>query len=388
MTFVVFLRRTLVVGTCFFCLRPVVCSPLDSRSTNSHFEFADTDIATRALDDVLPGSTTTGKYGPDAIPIGNYTLLGCSSSGTGSKADYLTTFLPTMLDRLRHTMADVELGENSFHGYRAFFKRANERIIKSVFWNIQQATPVTLTTSRGERVETPKIVCLGEGEEDSHVTGVGNLYDYYCAEGSGRQAPTAHFHDSELIVLCPNFFYLAPWPAMQACPRLINGDLKPDGSQLMQSQFAMMVRVLAGLYVPLSRLNPPSTSSDLPLNLKAAVALPQGAAQRSRDSYAYYAAGQSKQSNVREHHKVPIIKVWHRLPSEYIADYNRSVGLASLVIHYCHALSGNPQKQIPDHSAILNEVKISKVPSAGANRGGTDIATAGKQARQQAVSLP
>ncbi|KAL9003954.1 MAG: hypothetical protein Q9188_003203 [Gyalolechia gomerana] len=285
-------HRAFAVGVCFFYLTHVVFSCDYSRNTRG-VDAPGIDIAARALGDVLPGSTTTGKYGPDAIPLGNYTLLGCSSSGTGSKADYLTTFLPTMLDRLRYTMVDTELGESSFHGYRAFFKRANEKIVMSVFWNIQKGSPFTLKTTRGDRVESPKIVCLGEEGDNSHVTGVGNLYDYFCTEDSGRQSPAAHFHDSELIILCPNFFNLAQWPSLQDCPRLVNGDLRPDGLQLMQSQFAMMVRVLAGLYTPTSRLISPSTSSDPPASLKAVVALPQSAALRSRDSYAYYAAGMS-----------------------------------------------------------------------------------------------
>lgn len=285
------LHHAIVLGICLSAFINVAYSSNDSGNTTSDSNITDDGSAMRALREVLPSGITSGKYGPDAIPIGNYTLLGCSSSATGHKADYMTTMLPTMLSRLQYTITDIESDESSFYGYTAFFKGvSSKKLVDSVFRNMQLGSALTLQTTRGERVEFPKIVCLAEEGDGGHVTGIGNLYWYYCGRRRGSQAPTAQFLDSELVVLCPTFFELQPWPIIQTCPRLVNGDLRPDGAQLIQSQFAMLVRALAGLYIPPSRLNTPTMSTDRPAYVKTVVALPQGAAQNSRDSYAYYAA--------------------------------------------------------------------------------------------------
>ncbi|KAI4191065.1 MAG: hypothetical protein L6R41_000380 [Letrouitia leprolyta] len=286
------LRLTIILGIYLTSFIHVVFSGNDVGNATSGFNITDVDTAMRALKEVLPNSVTTGKYGPDAIHIGNYTLLGCSSRSAGNKADYMTTMLPTMLGRLRYTIEDTQTSDSSFHGYTAFFKGTNKEIVESVFRNMQLGSPLTLKTTRGDRIESPKIVCLGEEGNAGHVTGIGNLYWYFCTRPHTSQAPTAQFLDSELIVLCPKFFDLPIWSTIQTCPRLVNGDLMPDGAQLLQSQFAMIVRALAGLYIPPSRLNVPSPSTDQPAYVKTVVALPRGAAQRSRDSYAYYAAGE------------------------------------------------------------------------------------------------
>ncbi|KAG7008625.1 hypothetical protein G7Y79_00005g017660 [Physcia stellaris] len=154
----------------------VRCRAQDVNSSINGLNDTTLDSSARTLLEVLPESITTGKYGPDAIPVGNYTLLGCGPDVPGSKADHLKVLLPIFLNRLEQVIADTRMGISGFHGYRIFFKEsAVKETVEAVFQNIQNGSAVRLQTRRGDVVRTPKIVCLGEDEDEAHVTGIGNL---------------------------------------------------------------------------------------------------------------------------------------------------------------------------------------------------------------------
>lgn len=277
----------LVVITCFTAVR---CRAQDVNSSTGGSN--DTlDTSARTLLEVLPESTTTGKYGPDAIPVGNYTLLGCGPSTSGSKADHLKLLLPVFLSQLRLVIADTRMGISGFHGYRTFFKEsAIKESVEAVFQNIQIGSAVHLQTRGGDVVRTPKIVCLGEDEDEAHVTGIGNLYEFYCTGNFGLDSPAAQFRRTELVVLCPSFFQMNFWPSLVACPKKVNGQWSPDGTSLIQNQFAILTRALSGLYIPRSR-QAESTRLEGPASLQSVADWPASKAVGSIDSYAYYAAG-------------------------------------------------------------------------------------------------
>ena len=287
------IHSSLAVGVCLICFIVVTCNGQHQNSSVSALNATGLDAAARTLLEDLSGKTTTGKFGPDTIDVGNYTLVGCSSHGKYSKADYLTIMLPTFLDRLRDTIADAELGVAGFYGYKAFFKSLDKNLVGSVFWRVQRGNLMHVKTRREDKWENPKIVCLGDEESESHVTGIGNLYNHFCGESAGSYSPVSQFRHSSLLVLCPSFFNLDPWPVITSCPRIINSGMWPDNTQLLQSQYSMLIRTLAGFYIPENRMTSFSATSDFPATLKEVINLPKSAALYSRDSYGYYAACES-----------------------------------------------------------------------------------------------
>lgn len=273
-------------------LAPIIlakCCAQDFDSSTSTPNDTTLDADARRLLEVLPDSTTTGKYGPDAVPVGNYTLLGCGSGAAGSKADHLLTILPTMLNRLNYAIAEAALGIAGFHGYKTFFKDEGlEPAVMKTLRDIQVGSTITLRTRRGDRVETPKIACLGEDADEGHVTGVGNLYKHFCNATSGVNSTAAQFRKTELVVLCPDFFKLTIWPSVTGCPRTVNQESKLDGVRLVQSQYTMLMRALAGVYIPTNRQTVVPARPDVPASVGTVAALPAGVAVGSKDSYAYF----------------------------------------------------------------------------------------------------
>ena len=271
------------------------CKAQDVNSSASGLTAADDDASVRRILEVIPSSRTAGKFGPDSITIGNYTVLGCSSRSVGttagSNADYLTIYLPAFFSRMRYVLADAELGLSSFHGYNNFFKEESSKVaVAEVYRDIREGSLIELISRRGKKIERPKIVCLGEEEDESHVTGIGNLYEFFCTGTYAEHAPAAQFRKTELVVLCPSFFKLDTWPAIAWCPRTVNGVSQPDGNGLLQSQYAILIRALAGLYISASRQSLAPTLPDTPANLTVVSKLPGSVALGVRDSYAYYAA--------------------------------------------------------------------------------------------------
>lgn len=279
----------LAVIACFTMMR---CRARDYESSSNGLNYTTLDTAARTLLEVSPESTTTGKYGPDAIPIENYTLLGCGPGTSGSNADQLKVLFPAFLSQLRFVIADTKMGKAGFHGYTTFFKEsAIKESVEAVFQNMQNGSAVHLQTRDGDVVRTPKLVCLGEDEDEAHVTGIGNLYEFYCTGNYGFDAPAAQFRRTELVVLCPSFFQINFWPSLVACPRKVNGKWSPDGVDLVHNQFAMLTRALSGLYIPRNRRALESARLEGPANLQSVADWPASKALGSIDSYAYYAAG-------------------------------------------------------------------------------------------------
>ena len=274
----------------------IVCARSWAQNSNSSSVFLNTtilDADARMLLEVLPDGATTGKFGPDAVPIGNYTVIGCGSGLPGSNEDRLRTIFPTMLNRLRSTIAEVELGVTGFHGYKNFFKdETSKSSVKEVFQDIMIGKMIRTRTRRGDKIETPKLVCLGPEEDESHVTGIGNLYDFFCTGNFDLAVPAAQFRRTQLVVLCPSFFTLAVWPTIQACSRVEEGTLYPGGNELLQNQYAMLMRVLAGVYIPVDRQPLVPVRPDLPISLRTVASLTPAVALGRKDSYAYFAAGE------------------------------------------------------------------------------------------------
>ncbi|KAL8831910.1 MAG: hypothetical protein Q9191_000589 [Dirinaria sp. TL-2023a] len=289
-----FTSRSLAAGICILWYTFTTCY-CQSLNSSISLNATDLDAAVRTLLEVEPSSRTEGKSTRDAISVRNYTLLGCSTPNTGSKAAYLTRFLPPFLDGLQNAIADADMGMYGVYGYNAFFKTLNQDVVEYVFWNIQKGSPLHLKTRRGNRLVTPQIACLGDDEDgEGHVTGIGNLYDYFCTGKHGDFGAAAQFRKSELVVLCPSFFRLTPWPTLSDCPKHVKGGFSPNKTQLIENQFATLIRSLSGLYIPTNRLALWSAASDAaPDSLEAVIAQPENVARASKDSYGYYAACES-----------------------------------------------------------------------------------------------
>ena len=274
----------------------LMCKRSRAQNLNSSSVFLNDTVldadARRLLED-LPDRTTSSKYGPDSVPIGNYTVIGCGSALPGSNEDRLRTLFPTMLDRLRLAIAETDLGFSGFHGYRDFFKDENSKsIVKEVFEDIRIGKLLRTQTRKGVKIETPKIICLGPEEDESHVTGIGNLYDFFCTGNFDLAVPVSQFRRTELVVLCPSFFTLAVWPSIQDCSRVEAGVLYPGGNELVQNQYTMLMRALAGVYIPNSRQPLVPVRPDIPTSLRSVTALTPAVALGRKDSYAYFAAGE------------------------------------------------------------------------------------------------
>lgn len=253
------------------------------------------DEASRARLLEISDTTASSKFGPDAIAIGDYTIIGCSSKNIGPKdwsmADVLRTYLPTMLNKITDIIADTDLGVSSFHGYKTFFKDESHKFaVKNIYTKIREGARITLKNRHGTKIEHPKIICLGEDEDESHVTGIGNLYEFFCTGNFGSHAPAAQFRKTELVVLCPDFFNLSPWSSMVACPTTFGSAEQTHGDDLVQSQYALLMRVLAGLYIPGNRQTGMAVRQGLPESLEHVAHMSSAEALGSRDSYAYYAA--------------------------------------------------------------------------------------------------
>ena len=206
-------------------------------------------------------------------------------------ADGLRTYLPTMLNRIKDIMADADLGDSSLHGYRTFFKdESHKAAVANIYTKIRKGAYLTLKNRHGTKIEKPKIICLGEDEDESHVTGIGNLFEFFCTGNFGPHAPVAQFRRTELVVLCPDFFKLSPWSSMVACPKTFGGFEQTNGDNLLQSQYALLMRALAGLYIPANRQTGMAVRQGLPASLKHVADMTSAEALGSRDSYAYYAA--------------------------------------------------------------------------------------------------
>ena len=274
----------------------LTCTRLRAQDLNSSSVVLNTtilDADARRLLEVLPDRTTTGKFGPDAVSIGNYTVIGCGSALEGSNEDRLRTLFPTMLDRLRLTISEADLGVAGFHGYNELFKdEKSKSSVKEVFQDIRIGKTIRTRTRSGDRVETPKLVCLGPEEDESHVTGIGNLYDFFCTGNFDLAVPVAQFRRTELVVLCPSFFTLAVWPTMRQCSRAEGGTLYPGGNELLRNQYSMLMRALAGVYIPNIRQPLVPVRPDLPTSLRSIAALTPAVALGRKDSYAYFAAGE------------------------------------------------------------------------------------------------
>ena len=253
------------------------------------------DGASRARLLEISDTKKSSKFGPDAIAIGDYTIIGCSSKSLSTKdwsmADVLTTYLPTMLNKINDIIADTDRGVSGFHGYRTFFKdEFHKTAVKKIFNKIREGAPITLKNRYGTKVESPKIICLGEDEDESHVTGIGNLFEFFCTGNYTTHAPAAQFRKTELVALCPEFFKLSPWSSMVVCPTTFGGADQTQGDKLLQSQYALLMRVLAGLYIPGTGQTGMAVRQGLPGSLKDVMAMTSTEALGSRDSYAYYAA--------------------------------------------------------------------------------------------------
>ena len=271
----------------------LACARLRAQSLNSSSVYLNTTRLDADARSILEVSTTAGKFGPDSVPIGNYTVIGCGSGLLGSNEDRLRTIFPTMLDQLKFTIAEAQMGVSGFHGYNEFFKdQKSQSSVKEVFEDIRLGKMIRTRTRRGDRVETPKIVCLGAEEDESHVTGIGNLYDFFCTGNFATAVPVAQFRRTELVVLCPSFFTLAIWPTMKDCSRVEGGTLYPGGKELVQNQYALLIRALAGVYIPVNRQPLAPMRPDLPTSLRSIAALTPTVALGRKDSYAYFAAGE------------------------------------------------------------------------------------------------
>ena len=278
----------------FIVLVFLTCARLQAQNLSSSSVVLNTtilDADARRLLAVLPDRTTTGKFGPDAVPIGNYTVIGCGSALLGSNEDRLRTLFPTMLDRLGLAISEADLGVAGFHGYKELFKdEKSKSSVKEVFQDIRIGKTIRTRTRSGDKIETPKLVCLGPEEDERHVTGIGNLYDFFCTGNFDLAVPVAQFRRTELVVLCPSFFTLAVWPTMQQCSRAEEGTLYPGGKELLQNQFSMLIRALAGVYIPNIRQPLVPVRPDIPISLRSIAALTPAVALGRKDSYAYFAA--------------------------------------------------------------------------------------------------
>ena len=254
----------------------------------------DTDVGTtgRILQDADPGDTPTTRYGPDHIKLGKYTLLGCSSEPRGANADYLSIMLPTMFNHLSSVIEETQEGTSGLHGYGAFFKsEENKLAVERVIRGIKEGAQVRLRNSEGiVKFEAPKIICLGEHDDSSRILGIENLYNYYCNNGYEDFSPATQYKSTELVMLCPDFFRLPPWPVIQECPRVFQGALHPDGTELMDSQFSILIRALAGIYIPMTGHRPTAARPNTPPTLRSVVGSPGGVGIRDRNNYAYYAS--------------------------------------------------------------------------------------------------
>ena len=298
---------TIVIVRSIALLAPFTWATCRAQSANSNTKpelSAAIDDASRARLLAHSDITTSSKFGPDTIAIGDYTIIGCSSKilGTreGSNADYLSTYLPTVLTRVRDTIADTDLGVSSFYGYKTFFKdESRKTAVKDVYIKISQGATITLKNRQGAtKIEGPKIICLGEDEDESHVTGIGNLFDFFCTGNFTQHALAAQFRKTELVVLCPDFFSLAPWSSMVACPRTFGRAERMKGDELLQSQYAVLMRALAGLYIPANRQTGMAVRQGVPGSLKHTADMTGEEALGNRDSYAYYAACELEASSM------------------------------------------------------------------------------------------
>ena len=278
-------------------LQLLVLAFLTARSRAQHPNFSSNYLNSTILDVdarrlLETSDRTASKFGPDSVPVGNYTVIGCGSGLPGSNEDHLRTLFPTMLDRLSSTIAEADMGMAGVHGYTEIFKDPlSKSSVQEVFQDIRLGKTVRTRTRRGDRVENPKLVCLGAEEDESHVTGIGNLYDFFCT-GILDLAPVAQFRRTEIVVLCPSFFTLPVWPTMRDCSRAEGGVLNPGGTELIHNQYAMLMRALAGVYIPSNRQPNVPRTPDLPESLRFVANLTPTVALGRKDSFAYFAAGE------------------------------------------------------------------------------------------------
>lgn len=266
------------------------CTAQALNSTSSALTPSELSSTTRRLLEVFHGTTATGKFGPDAIKIGNYTLLGCSSTTSANpNTDQLTTFLPTFLSRLKFVLRDANKGMSSLHGYGNFFRtEENKDAVRETYSKIQQGVKLFLRSRKGVKVETPKIICLGDAEGEGHSTAMHNLFELFCSGTFPQHAAVTQFRRTEIVLLCPSFFKLDPLPTNAWCPENGNGNPRPYADRLIQTQYGSLMRVLAGLYIPATRLSPKLDT--VPSSFYDVADLDGNVALVTRDSYAYYAS--------------------------------------------------------------------------------------------------
>ena len=199
--------------------------------------WASTILVTAAFAQVLPHQR---------VQVGNYQLFYCDHD---NHAERLTTYLEHLRGNLEKVISDVDLGVGSPHGYSAFFKgNKNKARVKRLFRNISLGKPILVLPNKGRGIYTatyrlPTIVCVRKG-----IPAIAGLVKVCKENVQGATVGAAFEANSELMLLCPQFWVLEEEPHGRECPTL-DSTLTPNtGSLADRFQQSQLVHELAHMY--------------------------------------------------------------------------------------------------------------------------------------------
>ncbi|KAI4199074.1 MAG: hypothetical protein LQ348_001941, partial [Seirophora lacunosa] len=180
----------------------------------------------------------------DAFTTGNYVIRNCERI---NRSTQLQQLIPHVLQALRLTLADLEQGTGSRHGFHTFFRsNANIPVTRQVFRAMAAGRNVTAG-------KQPVIECAGPAFYTPQQL---EVFNQLC-HPPGQLPPSATALPLQgAVVLCPVFWELpVDVPSEPQCAAVTGRrgrkQFVDDGHELRDTQLATLVHELVHMYNPL-----------------------------------------------------------------------------------------------------------------------------------------
>ncbi|KAI4115257.1 MAG: hypothetical protein LQ338_007882 [Usnochroma carphineum] len=234
---------------------------------------------------VFTWSLAFGQEFPISTTHG-YLLFACNAPHTRQ----LWTMIPQMISDLESTIADLEFGTASRHGFRSFFKtNANINDVRAVYKKMANAVEIYATNPDLQDMRPPAILCYDGRATDPIVE---ESYRKGCAPKPGQHSNIAALSTpaTATIDLCDLFWGLRPEATANQCPLIAGNRLGrklENTADLVLDQVSALIHEFAHLY---NAHEPPYGYAES-YNIQDAVDLNATESLRNAANYAYYVSG-------------------------------------------------------------------------------------------------
>ncbi|KAL9603154.1 MAG: hypothetical protein Q9219_001357 [cf. Caloplaca sp. 3 TL-2023] len=194
-----------------------------------------------------------------------------------------------MVSNLYSTLADLDYGIHSHHGYRSLFKtNAHVNDIRDVYRRIANAIELNATHPEMAGLRPPTILC-----RDDRATDPVDAHNYRvtCEKQPGQKLATGAVssHETASVALCDFFWRIPSEPEEDDCPIWTNGRrfrMLENSAALARNQYSILIHEFVHLY---NEYDPPYDYVEV-YKLQEAVNLDAAESLKNAANYAYYAA--------------------------------------------------------------------------------------------------